>query len=127
MADEHNQLDSQFAVVGAFWPPDNANAVLTGFLRVDDKDVTFATAPEYKRLDPGISLPFSLGNKNLGQKVPCFQGFTQDGLCTLCDLMVVEAPGLIHTGLGQQVISVTYRVSMSVTGMHLGGSADKCL
>jgi hypothetical protein len=127
MADEHNQLDSQFAVVGAFWPPDKADAVLTGTLTVDDKDVTFATAPEYKRLSPGTALPFSLGNENLGEKVPVFQGFTQDGLCTLCDLMVVEVPGLIHHGLGQQVLSVTYRVSMSVTGLHVGGSADKCL
>ena len=127
MADEHNQLDSQFAVVGAFWPADNADGVLTGTLTVDDKDVTFATAPKYKRLSPGISLPLSLGNDNLGEKVSVFHGFTQNGLCTLCDLMVVEIPGLIHHGLAQQVLSVTYRVSMSVTGLHLGGSADKCL
>jgi ApeA N-terminal domain 1 len=127
MADEHNQLGSHFTVVGAFWPPDNADAVVTGTLTVDDKDVTFATAPEYKRLGPGISLSLSLGNENLGEKVPVFHGFTQDGLCTLCDLMVVEVPGLTHHGLGQQVLSVTYRASMSVTGLHLGGSTDKCL
>jgi hypothetical protein len=127
MTDEHNRLDSQFAVVGAFWPPDKEDAVLTGTLTVDDKDVTFATAPEYKRIDRGILQPLSLGNEAIGKKVSVFHGFTQDGLCTLCDLMVTEVPGSTHYGLGQQIKSVTYRVSMSVTGLHLGGSADKCL
>src|SRR5208282_1244532 len=124
MRDEHNRLDSQFSVVGAFWAAEASAAVQTGTLTSDEDDITFTTAPEYKRGGPAASLPSILPGSSPLEKLPVLHGFTEDGLCTLCDLMEVDRPGLTHLELGQSVVAVSYRVSACVTGMHIGGSQD---
>jgi len=89
--------------------------------------ITFTTAPEYIRAKPGVPLPFTLPGSTPREKLLVLQGFTEGGLCTLCDLIEVERPGRTDYSLGQSVVAVAYRVSACVTGMHLGGSQDKCL
>lgn len=127
MSDEHNRLDSQFSVVGAFWAPETTEAVQTGTLTADEGGITFTTAPEYKNGGPGLTLPSNLLPGSVREKVPVLHGFTEDGLCTLCDLVELDHPGLTHYGLGQSIEAIAYRISTCVTGMHLGGSSDKCL
>jgi len=127
MAEEHNRLDSQFNVVGAFWAPETIEAVRTGTLASDERDITFTTAPEYTRSKPGVPLPLTLPGSTPREKMLVLHGSTEDGLCTLCDLMEVERPGRTDYSLGQSVVAVAYRVSACITGMHLGGSQDKCL
>ncbi len=127
MADEHNRLDSQFSIVGAFWPPETAVAVQTGTLTADEREITFTTAPEYKRGEQGVALASNLFPGSAREKVPVLQGFTEHGLCTLCDLIETDRPGLAHLGLRQSIAAVAYRVSTCVAGIHMGGSGDKCL
>jgi hypothetical protein len=127
MAEEHNRLDSQFNVVGAFWAPETIENVRTGTLRADEREITFTTAPEYTRAQLGVPIPLTLPGSSPREKMVVLHGFTEDGLCTLCDLMELNRPGLAHHGLGQSVVAITYRVSACVTGMHIGGSQDKCL
>jgi ApeA N-terminal domain 1 len=127
MADEHNRLDSQFNVVGAFWAPETIGTVQTGTLTSNEQGITFTTAPEYTRSKPGVPLPFVLPGRTPRENLPALHGFTEDGLCTLCDLIELNHPGLTHYGLGQSVGAVAYRVSACVTGLHIGGSQDKCL
>jgi hypothetical protein len=107
--------------------PETIDAVQTGTLTADENGITFTTAPEYKRGGQGLPHPSTLFTNDRREKVPVLHGFTQDGLCTLCDLVELDHPGLVHYGLEQSVAAITYRVSASVTGMHLGGSGDKCL
>jgi len=127
MSDEHNRLDSKFKVVGAFWAPEIFAVVQTGTVTSDEDEITFTTAPEYKRGGPAAPLPSILPGTTPPEKLLVLQGFTEGGLCTLCDLMEVDRPGRTDYSLGQSVVAVVYRVSASVTGMHLGGSGDKCL
>jgi hypothetical protein len=127
MADEHNRLDSAFSIVGAFWEPETAEAVQTGTLTADERGITFTTAPEYKRGESAMTLPSILSLRTARERLPVLLGFTENGLCTLCDLFETYRPGLAHLGLRQSIAAVAYRVSTCVAGMHIGGSGDKCL
>ena len=127
MADEHNRLDSKFSIVGAFWAPESTDAVQTGTLTADENGITFTTAPEYNRGGKGIPPLSTLFARGTRKKVPVLHGFSQDGLCTLCDLVETDSPGLVDHGSGQSVVATAYMVSACVAGMHFGGSAEKCL
>ena len=127
MADKHLRLDSQYSIVGAFWAPGTNEIVQTGTLVLNEKEIIFTTSPEYKRGNSAIPLSSGLLDDTIGQKISVLQGFTQDGLCTLCDLIAVDTPGLTDHSLAQQIRSVSYRVSSCVTGMHIGGSNEKCI
>jgi len=127
MADEHNRVDSEFSAVGAFWRPETSDAVQTGTLTSDENGITFTTAPEYKRGGRGLPHPSTLFANSAREKLPVLHGFTEHGLCTLCDLVEADRPGLTDYKVGQSVAAIAYRVSACVTGMHLGGSRDECL
>jgi hypothetical protein len=127
MASEHNRLDSRFSIAGAFWAPDATEMVRTGTLTALEDDITFTTAPEYTRRGPAVPLHSSLLDGSVREKISVLHGFTEQGLCTLCDLVEIDRPGLTHYGLGQSITSIAYRASMCVTGMYLGGSQDECL
>jgi len=127
MPDEHNRLDSQFILIGAFWAPEAIEKVRTGTLTSDEREITFTTAPEYRRAKPNIPLPVTLPGRSPRETLHFLQGFTEHGICTLCDLMETQRPGLMHYGLGQSIQAITYRVSACVTGMYVGGSKDRSL
>src|ERR1700686_3749028 len=100
MTGEHDQLDSRFNIVGAFWAPGATNTVRTGTLTSDDREITFTTAPEYTRAKPEIPLPLTLPGSTPRETVLVLHGFSEDGPCTLCDLMELQRPGLTHHGSG---------------------------
>lgn len=124
MADEHNRLDSQFSIVGAFWAPEKSDMVRTGTLTADERGITFTTAPEYKRGESAIAPPANFLPSTVQETVPVLHGFTEHGLCTLCDLIENGRPGLMHHELRQSIEATSYRISTIVTGMHMGGSGD---
>jgi hypothetical protein len=129
MADKHIRLDSQFSVVSAFWSPDATDLVHTGTLAIDERGITFTTAPEY---NGGTSVKhlasvIRLFNGSEVARVPVLHGFTEGGLCTLCQLVEVDHPGLTDHGLGKSIAATAYRAAVCVTGMHLGGLFDKSL
>jgi hypothetical protein len=126
MGKDHDRLDSHFSVVGAFWAPESPEAVRTGILSSDKRTITFTTAPKYSR-DPALASVGPDFFNRTREKLPTLHGFTQDGLCTLCDLSEVDRPGLLHDDLKQSIVSISYRVSICVNGMLIGGSRDKCL
>jgi hypothetical protein len=127
MADERNRLGSKFSVVGAFWAPETRDAVQTGTLTADENGITFTTAPEYKRGGKGLPSLSNLFARGTRKRVPVLNGFSEDGLSTLCDLVETDWPGLADHGSGQSIVATAYMVSACVAGMHLGGSAEKCL
>jgi hypothetical protein len=127
MKEEHNRLNSKFSIVGAFWAPETRDVVRTGTLTAEDNGITFTTAPEYKTGGKGMSPLSNFCARSTGEKLPVLHGFSEDGLCTLCDLVEADRPGLADHGSGQSIVATSYMVSACVAGMHLGGSADKCL
>src|ERR1039457_4230696 len=127
MADKNVRLDSKFSVVSAFWKPNAADVVYTGTLKIDNRFITFTTAPEYSRTISATSLTSAMGFIQDGQRIPVLHGFTEDGLCTLCQLDEIDHPGLKHTGLGQSIVATTYQASACINGMHLGSLNEKCL
>src|SRR5579872_5709398 len=127
MANEHNRLDSKFSIVGAFWVPEMTDAVQTGTLTADENGINFTTAPEYKRGGKGLPPLSSLFARRTRKKVPVLHGFSEDGPCTLCDLVEADWPGRADHGSGQSIAATTYMVSACVAGMHFGGSSEKCL
>jgi hypothetical protein len=60
-------------------------------------------------------------------RLPVLHGFTEDGPCTLCQLIEIDHPGRKDFGLEQSIVATTYRAMVCVMGMHLGGVNDKCL
>src|SRR5260370_2430740 len=95
MGDKHQRLNSQFSTVCAFWKPDVIDDVYTGTLTVDEDGITFTTAPKYCRQVSMASLPSLMNVLQNGvvTSLPALHGFTQDGLCTLCQLTEVDHPG----------------------------------
>ncbi len=126
MAGKHIRLDSRFNVISAFWVPDATDeAVYTGTLTVDEDGITFTTAPKYDRRLSGTPR-FRLDGSEPARR-PALQGFTEDGLCTLCQLVEIGHPGRTDFELDQSITATNYRASVCVTGMHLGGLDDRCI
>ena len=113
-------------MVSAFWEP-GTDAIQTGTLTVNERDIAFTTAPEYRRGDAVAPVPSNPFDKGVPARLSVFHGFTEEGLCTLCDLIEVDHPGLTDYGLGQSIAAITYQATICVTGLHLGGTRDKCL
>ena len=109
MADEHNRLNSKFSAVGAFWRPESTDAVQTGSLTASESGITFTTAPEYKRGGQGLPHPSTLFLDGAREKFAVLHGFSEHGLCTLCDLVELDRPGSTDYGLGQSVAAIAYR------------------
>jgi hypothetical protein len=129
MADKHDRLDSQFSIVSAFWEPQTPEHVLTGTLTNDDEGLTFTTAPRYSyrvRVDPVVLLT-RLNESGAGPRMKVMQGFSADGICTLCQLLEIAHPGLNDTASGHRVEANSYRASVLVGGIHLGGMDDRAL
>jgi hypothetical protein len=127
MADKHIRLNAKFSAVSAFWKPNASDVVYTGTLKIDNRCIRFTTAPEYSRPISATTLSSAKRLIEGGQRIPVLHGFTEDGLCTLCQLVEVKQPGLTHFGLGQSIVATTYQASVCVNGMHLGGLNDKCI
>ena len=129
MADKHIRIDSQFSTVSAFWKPESPEIVQTGNLAVDERRITFTTAPEYRTVRTPGGLPgmnyFHRSGKPL--TIPAMQGFTGNGLCTLCQLIEVNSEGLTHYALEQSIMATSFRAAACVLDLHLGGFEDKCL
>lgn len=128
MADKHLRLDSQFHTVCAFWRPEAIDDIHTGTLTVDEDGITFITAPKYRRISMAdvSSLKDLLQNRE-ATRLPVLHGFTGNGLCTLCQLMEIDHPGLTDLRSEQSITATAYRAIVCVMGLHFGGVADKCL
>jgi len=129
MADKHDRLDSQFSVVSAFWQPETPEHVLTGTLSNDGESLTFTTSPRYGyrvRVDSLAAL-MRLSESGTVPRIPVMHGFSADGICTLCLLVEIGHPGLHDTASGHWVEASSYRASVLVGGLHIGGMEDKTL
>jgi ApeA N-terminal domain 1 len=129
MTEKHTRLDSQFRAVGAFWTPDSPEVVRTGTLTVDERRITFTTAPEYRRRGSVVDLASVMRSFNGSppEKLPVLFGFTESGFCTLCQLVEVDHPGLADQHSGQSIDATAYHASLCITGMHLGTASDRCV
>jgi hypothetical protein len=125
MANASNRLDSQFSLVGAFWAPDAPEDIRTGTLVADGGSITFTTAPEYIRGENASRPSQWFFGQNEPERLPILYGITQDGVCTLFDLVVVDRPGRHELGLS--ITAIVYRAAMCISGMHLTSSQDKCV
>jgi hypothetical protein len=127
MAKKHIRLDSQFSEVCAFWAPEAADVVRTGTVTVDESRITFTTAPEYTRQVSAKQLFSALRSFNGGpvERLPVLHGFTESGLCTLCQLTEVDQPGLADYSSSQSIMASAYRATVCITGIHLGGISEK--
>ncbi len=123
MEDPDERLNSQFTVVGAFWPPDAPDAISTGTLKADEQKITLTTAPTYSR-QPNMSELLSAGTV---KTIPVLHGFTQYGMCTLFQLMESDSPGLTDFSIQQSIKAASYRVSGCLMGMLVKSSDDNCL
>ncbi len=129
MSNKQNRLDSQFSLISAFWEPQSPDNVVTGILTNDDDGLTFTTSPQYGygiHVDSLASLMRSSESDTV-PPVMAMHGFSADGICTLCRLMQIGNPGLHDTSSGHWVEATSYRASVLVCGMHLGGLDDKVL
>lgn len=128
MAEKNLLLDSQFTTVCALWPPEKPDAVQTGTLVVDKNGIKFTAAPTFNRRisKANIRSEISFGG-DVAARLPVLHGFTENGLCTLCQLVEIERPGRMDFASGQSLVAVSYRAALCVMGMHLGGVDDKCL
>ncbi|WP_158824122.1 HEPN domain-containing protein [Granulicella sp. S156] len=129
MSDKHNRLDSQFSLVSAFWEPHSPEVVLTGTLSNDDNGLTFTTSPQYGYRIRVASLAslMRLSESGAVPRIAVMHGFSADGICTLCQLLEIAHPGLRDTSSGHWIEANSYRASLLVGGMHLGGLDDKVL
>jgi len=59
-------------------------------------------------------------------KLPVLHGFTEDGVCTLCQLTEVDQPGWIDISR-QSIVATAYRAMVCIMGLHLRCVTDKCL
>jgi hypothetical protein len=124
MADKNVRLDSRFSVIGAFWSPETPDSIATGTLVADEREIKFTTAPQYNR-QPSIGRDLSNGPDST--MIPALHGFTEDGPCTLCQLVEQIGPGRIDFAAGQSIKARSYKVLSCVNGMHINGIDDKCL
>src|ERR1700693_1710960 len=128
MPNKKIRLDSQFSTVCAAWPPDATDEVLTGTLTVDERNITFTTAPKYTRNpSEARSLPGTSSGQSVPARLPVLHGFTEKGSCSICQLTEISHPGLRDYESKQFIGSTAYRAMALVMGMHLGGVEDKCL
>jgi hypothetical protein len=123
-AEDHDGLNSEFSLIGAFWEPETPESVLTGTLTSNNGEITFTTAPQYQPKGPLPTTVFSIGG---GKKSPALHGFTERGICTLCDVFEISHQGLTDNKSMQAIESVAHSVSACVTGLHIRSSEDKCL
>jgi len=103
--------------------------VLTGTLTNDDEGLTFTTSPRYGyrvRVD-SLASRMRLSESGTVPRIPVMHGFSADGICTLCQLLEIEHPGLHDTASGHWVEANSYRASVLVSGMHFGGMEDRTL
>ncbi len=129
MTNEHDRLDSRFSIVSAFWKPQIPQHVLTGTLTNDDDGLTFTTSPRYSyrvRVDSLASL-MRLSEGDAVPRIQVMHGFSADGICTLCQLIEIAHPGLNDTASGHWIEANSYRASVFVGGIHLGGIDDRSL
>jgi hypothetical protein len=129
MAEKHDRLDSQFSIVSAFWEPQAPKTILPGTLTNDDDGLTFTTAPRYGYrvpVDPAVILMWLNGSEAV-PRMKVLQGFSADGICTLCNLLEIAHPGLNDTASGHCIEANSYRASVLVGGIHLGGMDDRTL
>lgn len=124
MADKNLRLDSRFSMLGAFWLPETPDSIMKGTLVSDGREINFITAPEYER---PISRPPAMFSMPDPTMIPAFQGFTDDGLFTLCQLVEQRGPGSTNFALGQAITARSFRVLSCLGGMHIKGIDDKCL
>jgi hypothetical protein len=129
MSDKHNRLDSQFSLVSAFWEPQSPDNALTGTLTNDDDGLTFTTSPQYGyRVKVGsLASARRLSNSGAVPRITAMHGFSADGICTLCQLVEIGNPGLHDMASGHWIEANSYRASVLVGGMHLGGLDDKAI
>lgn len=126
MANKHLRLDSQFNTVCAFWTPDATDDIQTGTLTVDHSGITFTTSATYSRQAPKGSSMLPLGSRTAA-RFPVLHGVTGDGICTLCQLVECDQPGLMDFKTGNFISATSYRAMVSTMGIHIGGMDDKCL
>src|SRR5579863_3085246 len=114
MADKNLRLDSRFSVIGAFWLPETPDSVETGTIVSDEDKITFTTAPRYERQTLSGSSLLSLPDTKM---IRAFHGFTENGVCTLCQLVEGIGPNHTNFSLQQSVKARSYRVLSCVEGM----------
>lgn len=126
MADKYNRVDSQFSIIGAFWAPDSHADCATGTLTSDERHLTLTTAPVYKRqlAEEDYRNLFQFGQSEIKKVI---HGFTEEGICTLCQLIDVNHPGITDLRTGQSIAAIAFRVSVCLMGMYINGLEDKCL
>jgi hypothetical protein len=69
VADKNLRIDSRFNLIGAFWPPETPDAVLTGTLVSDENNIEFVTAPVYQRQPKLLA---GMMNPPDGKMIPSF-------------------------------------------------------
>ncbi len=123
MSDKHNRLDSKFNLVIAFWEPEFHDNPLTGTLINDDAGLTFTTSPKYGyRIRVGsLAELMRFSESGAVPRIAFMHGFSADGICTLCQLTEIANPGLHDTSSGHWIEANSYRASLFIGGMHLGG------
>ena len=126
MSEKPNRLDSQFSLMGAFWLPDAPDIIQSGTLSSDERKLTFSTSPNYSRGLKSESISALLGFRP-GKRVPAMHGYVEGFLCTLCEVLEVDRPGITDFQHGQALNAVSYRAALCVCDMHIGGSDDRCL
>jgi ApeA N-terminal domain 1 len=128
MADKQLIVDSEFSIVSAFWEPQAPETVYSGTLTADEKDIIFATAPQYVAAVPSFQeLADRLSGKTGQTQFTVLHGFTEHGHCTLCGCVETGRPGLNDMSQRKSITAVSYRASVAVMGMLVDGMHEKCL
>jgi ApeA N-terminal domain 1 len=111
-------------MIGAFWLPQTPGAVMAGTLVSDEHHIDLTVAPVYERQPVLGSGLFNVPDTRM---IPAFHGFTERGLCTLCQVFEQGGPNHMHFELQQSIKSRAFRILTCVEGMHINGIDHKCL
>lgn len=123
------QLDSRLNVIGAFWPPENPDDVMTGMLSIVACRLHLLLSPTFKKLNSEAASAAARNFAMTGEarRIEALVGQTREGPCTL--FYLVEAQGDVLTDFSKniQIAGERWGVSSAVMGLQIDSAKSESI